>query len=186
MNSEEQNHILSRVSVIIGKKFRYAYRAGATITLGFGEDVECMGAARGKSGGFVRVPCLKARYALHVDCVFSVNKKKRILLSDNDLWKPSRKFKKSGADFETAPDEIGNNRYDEITAGQPEKIGFGETVTEIRTSEFGDLIILMTNGFFILALPYREYDGEAWRFFEIENNDNHLVILNPGVLQGED
>ncbi len=183
MKFKKRRHILSRLSVLDGEEFRYISRAGTTITLGFGEDVPCIGYFKNETGQIVYGKCLKAKHALHVQCIFSINRKNKTLLSQDDLCKPSRSFKKSGKDFDTEPDEIGNTKYDQIIEKHSHKLGCGETVTNIDVTKFGDLVIELTNGFYVLVIPYRKHENEAWRFFDVGNTKSHLVVTCKKILE---
>ena len=177
LSFKKRNQILERVSVIKGERFRYASRAGTTITLGFGEDApsETFG-CRDASGLYIPTPCTTPRYTLHIECIFSINRKERILLSQDDLLKPSKNFKKSRKNLEEEPDKIGNTRYNEITAKHSVKLGYGETVTDVSVTKFGDLVIEMTKGFYLLVIPYRKDGDEAWRFFDYSEKRGHFVV----------
>ncbi len=183
VHNKKMDYVLSRVSALNGEKFRCAYRAGATITLCFGEDVPCIGTFQDNDGNILRGDCLKPKYSLHVQCTFSISRRDKILLSDVDLCRPSKSFKQGGKDFEKEPDEIGNNRYDELTMMHPKKIGYGETVKDVKVSEFGNMVIEMTKGFYMLIIPYRKYKKEAWRFFETGNTESHLVVSYKKILE---
>ncbi len=172
--------------ILNNQKLSNISRVGSMICLGFGELVNNKAAYKTEEGNFEIKHRLTSMYALHIDCGFRMTTENEILLTRGDIFNHNSTinddFECDDEDFDW--DVFGNNSFDEKIKEQFTDKNLCIVVESINISKFGDLKILLSNGYCIEIFVDSSSDEECWRFFEVGNADKkHLVVTGNGFYE---
>ena len=171
LNSDLNKEISKQLSLIKEKPFRYIGRAGNLAWLGFGKDVT----SKNYRGEERKV----AQYSLHIQCPFRISCNGKKKLGSGDMYEPNSITEWSG-DFKW--DRAGVNLYDENALLLTQELSNGDiTVTNIKSSEMGDVQICLSNSCVIEIFTNTSSKTEEWRFFETGTEKEHFVVTGKGI-----
>lgn len=123
-------------------------------------------------------PDERNEFYLHVECSWRLSYSNQLTLTYRDMYYPHSKFDE---DEEYDLDEIGSNRFDELTDVFNRKLDSTFTVKEIESDSFRGLKIVFTNGYLLEVFPDESIsDSEVWRFID-KVADKHLVVSGEGI-----
>jgi hypothetical protein len=194
MTKKELCIVTNALECLKGEKFRCIHRAANMGTLGFGKDVERLTKRKNKDNVWVPTVDKVSKYALHIQSRFRFTCKDEIIVGTNDMYYPSSKiFTKPDFDWTKwydgeygERDAIGNESFDEICEQYFNNELTDYIVKTIKANKFGDLKIEFENGFKLEVFVDTCGDDECWRFFDMESEDDHLVVTGQGLLIRDD
>ena len=109
----------------------------------------------------------KPEFALHFLCPFRIELKGKIQLGYNDLFissDPNDFYVDLNIQNSTLFDRLADELLSDLT-----KL----TVEKVALTKYGDILITLTSGSISSFICASE--GEAWRFFKTQTNEQHLV-----------
>lgn len=150
---------------IIGKPICSIGRVSNMLWIGIGEKFKVVN----QKGREVE----KSTYALHVQCQWRImnRAKKEILLASSDIYSPrsDMEFKN---DFDW--DNKGNNLFDEKSQRWlKEKLPI--YIKKYIIDQWGDLVLVFSNGERLQTFNATSEDKECWRLFMPKSDEMHLV-----------
>ena len=145
---------------LIGTKFQHISRCCELVCMGFG-DMHSHVNSKGVSK-------MRAKYALDISCPFRILKNATIIVGSDDLFIPSS----AKADEPVNLDISNSVLFDEKVTDINNTID-NEYVTEIKLEPCGDLQIKLST--LVIQLFVATADYEAWRLFETDSKNRHLV-----------
>ena len=191
MTKNDLTLILNKISVLKNQPLRMINRAGSIVKAYFGDCVESevwvfdadKKLRRDDSGNLIKEKGMLPRYAIHAECTSRLTCDDKIIFAKSDIFLPAQKIASSeGFSFEEFEwDEIGNNYFDEMSAGLINEKSPDFIVKDITITKYGDLTIFFTNGFTLEFFADGSSGSENWRFFENSNLESHLVITGDGI-----
>ena len=154
INLEKKRNFLN---AMIGKRICSISREGGLVSFGFGDLML----------SFHYDQNIMPEFVLHFMCPFRIEMNEKIILGDNDLYIPSdRKSYPVNLDIQNS------TMFDKIAGAFIYELNTQE-IEEINLTSNGDISIIFGAGAinsFICAS-----EGEAWRFFKTQTNEQHLV-----------
>ncbi|MCL2046894.1 MAG: hypothetical protein FWG88_10985 [Oscillospiraceae bacterium] len=168
MSNNRGKLIESALFSLQGERFRYTYRAGNMLTMGFGEDKTHV-----RHDGTIRVV---ARYALHVQSSWRLLKDNSIVLGCDDFY-----IAQNGVTYEEFKVDggFGKSIFDSNSTFLNEYIEHRHIcVLKIEASDFGDLVISMDDNYRLEVMYNSSVLDESWRFFEVGSEKKHFVVFN--------
>lgn len=146
-------------------------RASDMLWLGIGEERSVLD----RNGCMVK----KSTYALHVQSMFRmVNKeRKEILFASSDFYSPNSKILE-GKEFDW--DIQGNNLFDEKSQIWLKNDGI-KYIKEYRINNWGDLLLVLSNGDCLKVFVATSDCTECWRLFKCESDEEHMVVTGNGI-----
>lgn len=182
MDKKEINEIIMAISNLKGERLRQITRGGSMASLGFGENLKAKVAYRSKSGKLDLRETVSSKYAVHICGFFRITHQGKIVLSNDDMFRPNSQMQKDDYDEDNFDWDVeGNNKFDE------QKNSFSDIdllVQYIIINELGDLKIVLSDGFCIEVFIDTNEDEECWRFFEVGNSEKpHIVITGQGYCE---
>ena len=155
---------------LINQPVCYIVRASNMLCLGFGE----YRVVYEKNGDILK----KSKYALHVQTSWRIVNKNSamIILASSDFYEPNSHLKWTK---EFNWDKCGNNLFDEksdqwLTKNTPIYVQY------VKYNSWGDLFLKFTNGDRLEVFINKSNESEAWRFFECDSEQKHLVVTGLG------
>lgn len=189
MNNNDIKIIIQELEKLKGEYLHRITRAGSMVMFQLGEFIEKDFHSYAKGEIISTETKLVPKYALHIDCCFRLSCAGEMIIAKCDLYQPHSKLEnKPDFDFEQFDWDVqGSNRFDELiykyfSEGKP--VNF--KVKKIEAYKLGDLKIYFENGFLLEAIIDISGNEECWRFFEVGNKDNHLVVNGRGIEKYED
>ncbi len=185
MNKIELDKVRKILIQLKGQPFNEILRNGSMLCLGFGEKVKSKTVFKTTEGGFEVKESLKSKYALHIDGLFRISFNDKILLTQDDIFKPSVAIQDDDFDEETFQwDTKGHNKFDEEISNIFDLTKQTLLVKDIQVNKYGDLSINLSNDYDIDVFIDTSEAEECWRFFEVGNNETpHLVITGCGYCE---
>ena len=185
MKQFELNKVIENLTKLKGQPFNEILRTGSMVCLGFGDKIKSKTVYKTTAGLFEVKESQKSKYALHIDGLFRISYNDKILLTRDDIFKPSNAIGYNNFDEKTFEwDVAGNNRFDEEITDIFHLTKQTPIVKDIRVNVFGDLSITLSNGYNIDVFIDTNEAEEYWRFFEVGNNEiPHIVITGHGYCE---
>lgn len=161
----ELSVIQNELKSIIGEKLQYVRRSCDLIDVGIGE----LFPKKSRTGEIIKV----AKFAINSQCSFRIISKDNIEVGSDDLL------------FSIDYEENNNLSFNKTTVFDRRTSGLlkmfdNEYVSNIKVNKYGDLTIYLTN-IQIELFVNCSGENEAWRFFEVNSGQNHLVIRGEGA-----
>ncbi|MBE7038559.1 MAG: hypothetical protein E7404_06640 [Ruminococcaceae bacterium] len=179
MNKIELDKVMKNLIQLKEQPINEILRTGSMLCLGFGDKVTSKTVYKTAEGVFDVKESLKSKYALHIDGLFRISFNNKILLTQDDIFKPSVALQDNDFYEETFQWDIkGHNKFDEKIANIFDLTKSPLLVKAIQVNKYGDLNINLSNNYDIDVFIDTSEAEECWRFFEIGNNETpHIVIM---------
>lgn len=153
---------------LIGEPFMDLGRAADMMWVGFGEEV---------LAPTQRNPDRRlARHRLHVSCPLRLDSVAAVLIASSDIYRRPRQ-PHSWVGFDDW-DKPGANLFDASVAAYWLAHERGSALVDgISADPFGGLELRLSTGHAIRIFPNRSGVDEHWRYFDINNDDDHFVVV---------
>ena len=165
MSTSIKEKIIKKLGVIVGEEFRYVFRAGNMLTLGFGNDIDYERKNIAKE--------IVARYALHIQTSWRMISGDRIILGVDDFY-----ISQNGVTYQEFEENCGYGKsmFDLNSARVNEYLSkMRINVLRIEGNDHGDLTIYFENGYLLEVFVSNSSYDESWRFFEIGKEQAHFI-----------
>ena len=158
--------ISSSLTKLLNQKLDEIGRAANMLWIGFGKQIP--------SVNFRGEHVLKSEYAIHIQCNWEIVDGEKIILEQNDFYKP-----KTGISPECFDEEqLGASKFDEIVNSINDIIKASPVhVINFYVDETGGFQLNLSNSFKIKIYPDSPMEGESWRFLMPGSTNEHLVIF---------
>ena len=185
MKQKELDNIIKKLMHLKEQPFNEIIRTGAMLSLGFGEKIKTQSAYKTNEGVFGVKETQKSKYAVHIDCLFRISYNDKILLTKEDMFRPSTMMDDNNFNEESFNwDMKGNNKFDAEITNIFDLSRQTPLVKSINVTSFGDLCIALSNGYAIEVLIDTNEEEECWRIFEVGNiKAPHVVITGCGYYE---
>ena len=185
MKEFEFDKVIKRLTQLKEQPFNEIIRIGSMLSLGFGDKIKSKAAYKTNDGAFEIKETQNSKYALHIDGLFRISLNDKILLTRDDMFKPSIAIQDGKFDEETFEWDVkGNNKLDAEIMNIFDFAKQTLIVKDMQVNKFGDLSITLSNGCNIDVFIDTNEDEECWRFFEVGNSEKpHIIITGYGYCE---
>ena len=171
-NNSISNDIELCLRTLVGIRLRRIRRMAATVCIGFGDLIK---KDTNRKSLVVEVP----KYAMHIECAFRIVSESDIILGNLDIFSENSKTQWSES-FDW--DVSGANLFDEKTTAITTLASTVEiTILNVQATSFGDLEILLSNGWTIQVFINDSSSYEAWSFFENRVDAGCFIVTGQGI-----
>ena len=171
MSTNEIKLEIERVlSPLVNEEFRYIFRAGNMLTLGFGEDVEYL-----KYNG---QKMISAKYAIHVQTSWRISINDVISVGSLDFNIPNKEtsydefYKDINGGFGKSLFDTKSHEINEYLIMTPTK------VVGVCANDFGDLHVHMEHNISLDVFVDSAKQDEHWRFFIQNDGSKHFIVFD--------
>ena len=181
-----KKEIEEALACLPGQPFWGAGDAAGMLTFQFGLRQLRVSGKRGELGEFYEV----GTWALHVQCPWHLASTHYLLVGSGDRFSdptqeyPDRRYDISDPyPWRTKEPTLRDERlYDFFKRCEHRPV----FVEGIQANELGGVTLLLSYGFTLTIFPNSSNDDECWRFFRVEGDERHFVILGNGLEDAEE